>query len=104
MTIISLACESTATRLPNNPQWLFSQRSPSPSLHWLAALLAHADDSVRAGACRAIMDLSFPLEGKDQAVDRGAVPAVTALLEDPIGSLRAAAAGALMRYGGRKAK
>jgi len=41
--------------------------------------------------------LCLPLEGKDQAVTRGALPPLTALLADAAPAVRAAAAGALMR-------
>ncbi|XP_048581464.1 radial spoke head 14 homolog [Nematostella vectensis] len=59
-------------------------------------LLDHMDPSTRCKAARDIMDLSFPLEGKDRAVDVGAVPPLVSLLRDNSAEVRAQAAGAIM--------
>ncbi|XP_022796648.1 radial spoke head 14 homolog [Stylophora pistillata] len=49
-----------------------------------------------AKAARDVMDLSFPLDGKDKAVDVGAIPELVSLLEDANSDVRAQAAGAIM--------
>ncbi|XP_031555319.1 radial spoke head 14 homolog [Actinia tenebrosa] len=59
-------------------------------------LLSHSSPSIRYKAARDIMDLSFLLEGKDKAVDEGAVPELVFLLKDDDTNVRAQAAGALM--------
>eukprot|EP00051_Salpingoeca_urceolata_P002189 m.47957 g.47957 ORF g.47957 m.47957 type:complete len:350 (+) comp11958_c0_seq2:175-1224(+) len=52
--------------------------------------------AVYAAAARNILDLSVPLEGKRQAVAKGAVPALVALLRNGHAEARAAAASGLM--------
>ena len=41
---------------------------------------------------------SFPLDGKDKAVDVGAMPELVSLLKDDNTDVRAQAAGAIMTY------
>lgn len=41
---------------------------------------------------------SFPLDGKDKAVDVGAIPELVSLLADDNTDVRAQAAGAIMTY------
>lgn len=41
---------------------------------------------------------SFPLDGKDKAVDVGAMPELVSLLKDDDTDVRAQAAGAIMTY------
>ena len=45
---------------------------------------------------------SFPLDGKDKAVDVGAMPELVSLLKDDNTDVRAQAAGAIMTYVGNK--
>eukprot|EP00794_Sanderia_malayensis_P016651 gene16651-18341_t len=74
----------TAQALKNNAMQIFT------------VLLQHTDVVIRAKAARDIMDLSFPLDGKDAACDVGTVPILCMLLEDKSTEVRASAAGALM--------
>lgn len=59
-------------------------------------LLHHENTNIRSKAARDIMDLSFPLEGKDAACNTSAVPILSQLLADESSSVRSNAAGALM--------
>lgn len=75
---------NTSEALSNNAMEVFT------------SLLVHKDVSIRSKAARDIMDLSFPLEGKDAACDVNAVPLLSELLEDEAATVKANAAGALM--------
>lgn len=59
-------------------------------------LLGHADPVIKAKAARDIMDLSAPLAGKDEAVDKDVVPVLVGLLASDEPDVKANAAGALM--------
>jgi hypothetical protein len=62
----------------------------------LSKLLHHQLPEIRGKAARNIMELSFPLEGKNQACKVGCIPHLVSLLGDNDSSVRARAAGAIM--------
>lgn len=68
----------------------------SGAMEGFTKLLSHKTATIRAKAARDVMDLSFPLDGKDKAVDVGAIPELVSLLEDANSDVRAQAAGAIM--------
>ena len=60
-------------------------------------LSLHPDDSVLyVGLVYYAFCCSFPLDGKDKAVDVGAIPELVLLLKDDNTDVRAQAAGAIM--------
>ncbi|KXJ18833.1 radial spoke head 14 homolog [Exaiptasia diaphana] len=73
-----------------------SEALTSNAMEAFTQLLGHKSATIRCKAARDIMDLSFPLEGKDRAVDVGAVPELVKLLQDCETDVRAQAAGAIM--------
>lgn len=68
----------------------------SGAMESFTKLLSHISASIRSKAARDVMDLSFPLEGKDKAVDVGAMSELVSLLKDDDTGVRAQAAGAIM--------
>lgn len=56
----------------------------------------HKNNVVTVQFC--IFFCSFPLDGKDKAVDVGAIPELVSLLADDNTDVRAQAAGAIMTY------
>ncbi|XP_046860020.1 radial spoke head 14 homolog [Xenia sp. Carnegie-2017] len=59
-------------------------------------LLSHSSPVIRGKAARDIMDLSFPLDGKNKAVEVGAIKSLVPLLHDSDADVRAKTAGAIM--------
>ncbi|KAJ7375789.1 Radial spoke head 14 [Desmophyllum pertusum] len=68
----------------------------SGAMESFTKLLTHKTATIRGKAARDVMDLSFPLDGKDKAVDVGAIPELVTLLADDNTDVRAQAAGAIM--------
>lgn len=62
----------------------------------LKDLLEHKKASIRGKAARDIMELCFPLKGKDSACDLGVVPSLAKLLSDVDTDVKAQAAAAIM--------
>jgi len=62
----------------------------------LKDLLQHEASSIRAKASRDIMELCFPLAGKDSACEHDCVPLLAKLLSDPDTEVKAQAAAAIM--------
>eukprot|EP00055_Hartaetosiga_balthica_P008362 m.30954 g.30954 ORF g.30954 m.30954 type:complete len:347 (+) comp6264_c1_seq2:105-1145(+) len=62
----------------------------------IVQLLSHEDAEVRNNAAMVLTEISFPLEGKRQAVKFGAIGAVVPLLKDENSDVRAGAASAIM--------
>lgn len=63
------------------------------------SLLDHPSAEIRRGAAEDIMHLSFPLAGKDESVEKGAVSKLLSLAGDPSAGVKTAAIGALMSIG-----
>ncbi|XP_065072284.1 radial spoke head 14 homolog [Rhopilema esculentum] len=72
------------------------QALSSNAMEAFTKLLSHTNANLRSKAARDIMDLSFPLDGKDAACDAGAVPILSQLLTEQSTLVKASAAGALM--------
>ncbi|XP_028393946.1 radial spoke head 14 homolog [Dendronephthya gigantea] len=68
----------------------------SKGMEVFVGLLSHELPAIRSKASRDIMDLSFPLDGKNKAVEVGAVVSLVPLLRDGDTDVRANAAGAIM--------
>ncbi|XP_051888123.1 radial spoke head 14 homolog [Pristis pectinata] len=62
----------------------------------LKSKLTHFSEAIKSLAAQALMDISAPLEGKDQICEEEVIPILVELLSDPNHEVRATAAGALM--------
>jgi len=73
-----------------------NQALTNNAMHVLKELLQHKTSSIRAKAARDIMELCFPLAGKDAAVNLGVVKLLTPLLKDDSTEVKAQSAAAIM--------
>eukprot|EP00049_Salpingoeca_infusionum_P008168 m.132304 g.132304 ORF g.132304 m.132304 type:complete len:347 (-) comp13932_c0_seq1:710-1750(-) len=68
----------------------------TPAIQVFVGHMTHTNAAIRAGACLALTDATFPLEGKEQAVKYNAIPQLVELLQDGDTDVRARAASSLM--------